>query len=143
MGEPQVPPRVLVDFNDLDAAGQLYTLPEDADQPLQMNSRVILWDGEGNQALGRVVEVAEHGRAIVEMTPGSWRREPDDDGLLALRSAPQIYLIVTTSADADHLSGVVVLIGDPSQASPFQYRVSSGPGGASETAPAQELVTAV
>jgi len=65
--------RVYVDFNDMDLQGRFFTLPEDADNPLGLHSQVLLHDDEGNTARGQVVETRDRGRAIVEMTAGTWR----------------------------------------------------------------------
>jgi hypothetical protein len=135
---PQVPglARVLVDFNDLDDAGQLYTLPEDASRPLGPAVRVILWDGEGNTALGQVVEITEHGRAIIDMTPGTWSREPDEHaGLVGRLATPAPVAVVYTY----NQHGLVITGHSPAPHA-VQWRVSSAQGEAPETAAAAALV---
>jgi hypothetical protein len=66
--------RVHVDFNDLDAAGHIFVLPEDVDGGvLTQGLAVELVDEEGNQARGHVAELLELGQAQIAMVAGSWR----------------------------------------------------------------------
>ena len=76
MPELQQPARVHVDFNDMDPQGMFVVLPQDADRLVALGSQVLLWDTEGNTAHGRVVDLRQRGRAVVEMLAGTWRRAP-------------------------------------------------------------------
>lgn len=122
-------PRVYVDFNDLGTDGRLYARLEDSDRPLEADSQVILWDGEGNYADGQVVAVAERGDAELAMVPGSWRQdgtaEPSGfwhvDALLADLASSRV-LVVHFHSHGLHSSRV-------------QYHVSQAAGMAPETAP--------
>ncbi len=76
MRDPQRRARVHVDFNDMDPDGMFLVLPQDADQLVALGSSVLLWDAEGNTAHGRVVDLRQRGRAVIEMLAGTWRRAP-------------------------------------------------------------------
>ena len=122
-------PRVHVDFNDLDTDGSLYALLTDSDSPLQAGSQVILWDGEGNFADGRVGAVTDRGHATIAMVPGSWRQdeiaEPSDFwrtvALAAIPTVPR-SLVLWFQPSGLHRSAVL-------------FCISQAAGKAPETAP--------
>jgi hypothetical protein len=122
-------PRVHVDFNDLDTDGQLYARLADSDVPLQADSQVILWDGEGNYADGRVVAMTERGDAVLAMVPDSWREDetPEPSGFWGADTCPY----------ALPLSRVAVfwLRFHDLHGAPVRYHVSQAAGKAPETAP--------
>ena len=76
MPDLEGPARVHVDFNDMDPEGMFVVLPQDTDRLVALGAHVLLWDADGNTAHGRVVDLRQHGRAVVEMVTGTWRRAP-------------------------------------------------------------------
>lgn len=72
--EMQGPAKVCVDFNDMDLDGRFVVSPQDSDRLVALGMSVLLWDAEGNTARGRVVNLRQRGRAVVEMLPGTWQR---------------------------------------------------------------------
>lgn len=72
MTDPREPVQVHVDFNDMDAEGRFFVLPEDATGELALDSEISLFDAEGNCARGIVVDLTESG-AMVATIAGSWR----------------------------------------------------------------------
>jgi hypothetical protein len=121
-------PRVHVDFNDLGMDGQLYARPADSDRLLQADSQVILWDGEGNCADGRVVAITERGDAVLAMVPGSWRQDETTE--------PSGYWCAgALVVSAFSRSGVYWFGSRDPHGSPVLYSVSQAVGKAPETAP--------
>lgn len=87
--------RVNVDFNDMDQDGRLFVLPEDAEHPLWQHALVVLGDAEGNHARGRVVEIRDGGRAVIEMIAGSWlSREAASATELFLSPQDQVAILM-------------------------------------------------
>jgi hypothetical protein len=131
-------PRVRVDFNELDSRGRLYTFPDDSDQELRLDREVVLWDDEGNSAQAHVVEITDRGRAIVEMTPGTWRGTPALPG--ARVSDPDLCYVVMSTDPLVHVWPSVVLHGLASRQLAFHCFLSSATGKAPKTAPEPEMI---
>jgi len=62
-----------VDFNEMEADGRFFVLPDDVSGSLALRLPVVLRDAEGNSASGIVVELLDGGRAMLAMIAGSWR----------------------------------------------------------------------
>jgi hypothetical protein len=101
MANPNDPVRVHVDFNDLGADGRFFVLPDDAAARLVLNSEVRLYDAEGNEARGTVVELPDGG-AVVAMIPGTWHPNTAPQPVAQGNVAQQVCALVASTLKARH-----------------------------------------
>jgi len=104
-----------VDFNEMEADGRFFVLPDDVSGSLALSLPVVLRDAEGNSANGVVVELLDGGRAMLAMIAGSWRAH---DALAAASFSQgfQDQVASLTASLAQNLAGPL-------------YRLSAVPSG--------------